>query len=137
MTQIRDRAIWAANQGRTYNVKDADAATTKLKPIRSNSKIPNVYISGEEMQQQLKLPEGYKMELFADEQMFPDLANPSQMAFDNKGRLWVSCMPSYPQYRIGDALPNDKILILEDTNGDGKADKQTVFAGWNRYPYGI
>ncbi len=127
MTAIRDQAIWATNQGMDFDIAAADAKTTKLKPVASNSDRPNVYVSGKEMEQKMTLPEGYKMELFADEKMFPDLANPSQMAFDNKGRLWVSCMPSYPQYKIGDELPNDKIIILEDTDNDGKADKQITF----------
>ena len=48
------------------------------------------------------------------------------MSFDNKGRLWVAIMPSYPHYKPGDTKPNDKILIFEDTDNDGKADKQTI-----------
>lgn len=68
------------------------------------------------------------MELFASEETFPDLAKPVRLAFDTRGRLWVATMPSYPAWRPGDAKPDDKILIFEDTDGDGKADKQTVFA---------
>lgn len=49
------------------------------------------------------------------------------MSFDNKGRLWVSTMPSYPLWKPGDPKPSDKLVILEDTDGDGKADKSTVF----------
>ena len=44
------------------------------------------------------------------------------MRFDNQGRLWVSTLPSYPHYKPGDDRPNDKILIYEDTNGDGEND---------------
>jgi len=73
------------------------------------------------------VPEGYKLQLFADEKRFPDLANPVQMAFDNQGRLWVACMPSYPHWKPGDPRPQDKLLIFEDTDGDGKADKQSTF----------
>jgi len=137
MTAIRDQALWAVNKGKAFDVAAADAKTTKLMPVSSNSNRPNVYISGKEMEQKMTLPKGYKMELFADEKMFPDLANPSQMAFDNKGRLWVSCMPSYPQYRIGDPVSDDKILILEDTDGDGKADKQTIFVDKIATPMGF
>ena len=50
-----------------------------------------------------------------------------QLSFDN-GRLSKATMASYPHYRIGDPLPEDKLIILEDTNNDGKADKQTNFA---------
>jgi mono/diheme cytochrome c family protein/glucose/arabinose dehydrogenase len=74
------------------------------------------------------VPAGYKVDLFASEEKFPDLANPVRLTFDNRGRLWVATMPSYPQWRPGDAKPDDKILIFEDTDGEGKADKQTVFA---------
>ena len=83
------------------------------------------------------MAEGYKIELFADEDRFPDLANPVQMAFDNKGRLWVSTMASYPHYRIGDPLPKDKLIIFEDTDNDGKADKQINFADDLHIPIGF
>jgi glucose/arabinose dehydrogenase len=59
------------------------------------------------------------------------------MSFDNRGRLWVAVMPSYPHWRPGDPRPNDKLLILEDTDGDGKADKQTVFADGLHLPIGF
>ena len=74
----------------------------------------------------LVLPPGYQANIFASEADF-DLANPVKMVFDPKGRLWVADMPSYPHYLPG-APPNDKILILEDTDGDGQADKQIIFA---------
>jgi len=60
-----------------------------------------------------------------------------QLSFDDKGRLWVATMPTYPHDRPGDALPDDKILIYEDTNGDGKADKETVFADKLHLPIGF
>ena len=58
------------------------------------------------------------------------------MTFDAKGRLWVTTMPSYPMYLPG-TKPNDKVLILEDTNDDGKADRCTVFADGLHVPIGI
>ena len=58
------------------------------------------------------------------------------MTFDAKGRLWVTTMPSYPMYLPGRPV-NDKVLIFEDTDGDGKADKQTVFADKLHVPTGI
>ncbi|MEN9633476.1 MAG: hypothetical protein RL077_1880, partial [Verrucomicrobiota bacterium] len=80
-----------------------------------------------EQQKDLKVAEGYSLNLFADEVEFPDLKSPVQMAFDARGRLWVVTMPSFP-HTVPGAQPRDKILILEDTNRDGKADKCTVFA---------
>ena len=71
---------------------------------------------------------GLKVELFASEKEFPELVNPVQMAFDTRGRLWVAAWKNYPHWQPKTPM-DDKLLILEDTNGDGKADKWTVFAG--------
>src|SRR5690606_23627269 len=84
---------------------------------------------------QFVLPEGFEIELFASEKDFP-MANPVAATFDAKGRLWVATMPSYPNYLLGNP-PNDKILVLEDTDGDGKADKHTVFADSLYLPLGF
>lgn len=82
-----------------------------------------------------KVHEGYEINLFASEKDFP-LHCPLAMAWDARGRLWVTTMPSYPQYLPG-KRPNDKILILEDTKGTGKADKCTIFADGLYLPTGI
>ena len=137
MTKIRDRAIWAANKGIAFNPVAEDAKTHKLKEIKTNSNRPVEYKTGKEVADMLEMAPGFKVELFADEKMFPELQNPSQMAFDNQGRLWVGCMGSYPHWKIGDSLPNDKIIILEDTNNDGKADKLTNFVENIHIPMGF
>ena len=84
---------------------------------------------------QFIIKDGYKIELFASEVDFP-IEKPVKITFDPKGRMWVATMPSYPQYYPG-APPNDKIIILEDTNHDGKADKHTVFADSLYMPLGF
>jgi putative heme-binding domain-containing protein len=76
---------------------------------------------------------GYEINLFAQE---PMLANPIHMTWDNRGRLWVACSWAYPQLKPGE-VANDKIIILEDTDGDGRADKSTVFADGLYMPTGI
>ena len=144
-TVIRDKAIWAKLQGKKYSVSGEDAKTSALPevptnylPPERNSKNGNIaYTPGPQAQTKIDVAEGYKIELFADEKTFPDLANPVQLSFDNKGRLWVATMASYPHYRIGDALPQDKLIIFEDTNNDGKADKQTNFADDLHIPIGF
>ena len=67
------------------------------------------------------------VELFASE---PMMANPTNIDIDHLGRVWVCEVINYRQFRNGDSKPReegDRILILEDTNGDAKADSQTVF----------
>ena len=141
LTAIRDTAIWLAARGEKLDLTVADKATTPLPPVKTNYNPEKngslTYLYGQDALSKLKVPPGYKIELFASEQEFPDLAKPMQMSFDGKGRLWVAVMPSYPHYKPGDAKPNDKILILEDTNNDGKADKQTVFADGLHLPLGF
>lgn len=143
MTVLRDQAIWAALKGESFDLVAADAETYQLPPVETNYTADNKkngtvdYRPGEVVETKLIPADGYKIELFASEKEFPDLANPVQLAFDNEGRLWVSTMQSYPHYRIGDPLPKDKLLILEDTDNDGKADKQTVFADDLHIPIGF
>ncbi|GAB3931720.1 PVC-type heme-binding CxxCH protein [Larkinella terrae] len=142
MTDIRDQAVWlAASKGQKTDLAVADKKTSPLPPVKTNFNPEKngslTYLYGNDALAKLKVPQGYKIELFASEQEFPDLAKPMQMSFDNKGRLWVACMPSYPHYKPGDTKPNDKIIILEDTNGDNKADKQTVFADHLHLPLGF
>jgi glucose/arabinose dehydrogenase/azurin len=142
MTAIRDQAIWATLQGKDFDLAAADAKTTELPPVETNYK-PSAkngtveYLPGPVAKTKIDVPDGYKIDLFASEQTFPDLKNPVQIAFDNKGRLWVATMESYPHYRIGDPKPKDKLLILEDTDNDGVADKQTIFADDLHIPIGF
>ena len=143
MTAIRDTAIWQALQGNTMDIAKADAQTSTLPPVETNFKLgdygrgKNQYLYSEEALSRFKMAPGYKIELFASEKEFPDLANPVQLSFDNKGRLWVAVMPSYPHYKPGDNRPNDKLIILEDENKDGKADKQITWVDGLHLPVGF
>ena len=142
MTRNRDEAIWAALKGEKYDLAAADAKTSKLPTVETNyapsAKNGTVdYRSGRLVETQIDVPKGYQIELFASEEWFPELANPVQCAFDNKGRLWVATMASYPHYRIGDPKPQDKLIIFEDTDNDGRADKQINFADDLHIPIGF
>ena len=70
------------------------------------------------------LADGLDISLFASE---PMVANPIHMNFDNKGQLWVATSPIYPHIKPG-SRPRDEIIVLADTDGDGVADRRTVFA---------
>ena len=73
----------------------------------------------------LRVPTGYSVNLYASEEDFP-LANPMALNFDAQGRLWVANTPTWPQPVPGQQ-PADSIVILEDTDHDGAADRHTVF----------
>ncbi|MEM7573714.1 MAG: PVC-type heme-binding CxxCH protein, partial [Bacteroidota bacterium] len=133
---------WSYLKGENYDLAQADNRTPSLPPVITNYEVPQGmspprYLYGQEALGKITVPEGYNIELFASEREFPDLANPVQISFDNQGRLWVAVMPSYPHYRPGDDRPNDKLLILEDTDQDGKADRQIVFADSLHLPIGF
>ncbi len=77
--------------------------------------------------------DGFEVNLYASE---PMVAKPIQINFDPAGRLWVASSSVYPQVRPGEA-PDDKIVVLEDADGDGRADKSTVFAEGLLIPTGV
>ncbi|MEO5603238.1 MAG: PVC-type heme-binding CxxCH protein [Cyclobacteriaceae bacterium] len=141
MTAIRDQAIWQASKGIKTDLKANDDKTTTLPPVQTNYNPKEngslEYLYGQDALDKFDLVPGYKIELFASEKEFADVANPVQLSFDNKGRLWIATMPSYPHYKPGDSKPNDKLIILEDTDNDGKADKETVFADGLHLPVGF
>jgi mono/diheme cytochrome c family protein/glucose/arabinose dehydrogenase len=142
MCAVRDQAIWAAAQGKPFDLAAADAKTIALPEIKTNYRPSRKngtteYLYGDDALASFTTAPGYKIELFASEKEFPNLANPVQIAFDNQGRLWVATMPTYPHWRPGDPKPNDKLLIYEDTDNDGKADKEIVFADRLHLPTGF
>lgn len=82
------------------------------------------------------IADGFSVNLFASSEDFPELINPLQIAFDKRGRLWVATFSYYP-IPVPGVEPDDKILIFEDTDGDGVADKRTVFADGLLLPDGF
>jgi putative heme-binding domain-containing protein len=80
-----------------------------------------------------QVADGFEITLWAEN---PQLDKPIQMNFDPQGRLWVVSSEVYPQIEPGQ-IANDKVLILEDTNGSGRANKSTVFVEGLMVPTGI
>ncbi len=82
-------------------------------------------LTPEESKKLIQVPKGFELSLFASE---PDIINPIAMEWDESGRLWVIETVDYPNtVRNEDGVGDDRIKICEDTDGDGKADKFTVF----------
>jgi putative heme-binding domain-containing protein len=139
MTANRDRLVWAAAQGKPYTVDDHN--TPPFVSIKTNKPGDgpggaHLYLDPEKAIDKMKVGKGMKVNLFASEKDFPELVNPVQMSFDPQGRLWVAVWPTYPHWKPKEAM-NDKILILEDTKGTGRADKCTVFADGLHCPTGF
>jgi putative membrane-bound dehydrogenase-like protein len=82
-------------------------------------------LSPAESMKHLSVPGGFRVELFAAE---PDIVKPITINWDERGRAWIAETLDYPNNKHPDGQGHDRILIAEDTNGDGKADKFTVFA---------
>ena len=148
MTENRDKKIWALASGESVPDKIDDSNTLPFINPKSNvggpkdrqrrlGKLGSLdYRPAAEQVSKFKLAEGYEINVFATEEDFPDLANPVSLNFDAKGRMWVTTMPSYPHWKPKTKL-NDKLLILTDTDSDGKADQCKVFADGLYVPTGF
>ncbi len=98
----------------------------------AQDKPPGPALSPAEAIAKMKVPDGFAVELVASE---PDLVNPVAFTFDEKGRIWVTESLEYPRKQPGKG--DDRIKVLEDTDGDGKADKFSIFADGLNIPSGI
>ena len=152
MTTNRDRRIWAITQspGQFANSPRTrpavlppvdDSNTPPFIPVPTNKPGPgpngsHVFLGGEEEISKMRPGKGLKVNLFASEEMFPELVEPVQMAFDTRGRLWVGAWPNYPHWKPKSEM-NDKLLIFEDSDQDGRADKCKTFAGNLHNPTGF
>ncbi len=93
-----------------------DPLNDKGRPVATTESVPPV-----EAAKRMTLPPGFQVQVVASE---PDVAQPVAFATDDRGRLWVLENTNYPNCP---GEPKDRILIFDDTDGDGKADKRTVF----------
>ena len=127
MVSNRDQRIWELAQGKSFAGRPVDDSNVPAMPATKESKGANEWMTPANELAAFKVDPRFEVNLFASEEMFPEIANPIQLRWDTRGRLWVSCSQAYPHLYPGQE-PNDRILILEDTDGDGKADKCTVWA---------
>ncbi|HEY3392299.1 MAG TPA: PVC-type heme-binding CxxCH protein [Lacipirellulaceae bacterium] len=93
---------------------------------------PNEPFSAEEALERMTVPDGFNVELVARE---PDVVNPVAMTFDDRGRIWITESVEYPRKPAGRG--RDRVKILEDTDGDRRADKIRIFADGLNIPSGV
>jgi len=139
MTANRDNVIWAAANGKTIKVDDSNLPDPI--PVISNKQGQleggqHEFLGGEEAIEMMTMHSGMEIGLFASEEQFPELVNPVQSAVDTDGRLWVAAWPTYPHWNPREKM-NDKLLILPDDDGDGKADRCITFADGLHNPTGF
>ncbi len=133
-TANRDKAVWAAAKGSEMKVVDDNLPTVSSVPPNRKEAVP--YLGGEEAIPSLTLPKGCKIELVASEETYPELVNPVQMAFDTRGRLWISAWPSYPE-STPTAKVFDKLLVFDLDPKTGKAAKCTTYLDGLNCPTGF
>ncbi len=136
MVAIRDQRVWDTARGEPVSATIDDSTTRPVYDVPTNFTEPVRILPPEEAVKQFQLPPGYAINLFAGEGQFPELENPVQLNFDARGRLWVLTMPDYPMFQPPNR-PNDRLLILEDVDQDGRADQLTVFADGLHVPTGF
>ena len=135
---------WASAKGEVFDSRPRVPAGVKAAATEPAPSAIPMYVAGErwgvmgealrtmqkplepaESAKHLALPRGLRAELFVSE---PEIAKPIAMTWDHRGRLWIAETADYPNELKSAGRGRDRIKICEDTDGDGKADKFTVFA---------
>ena len=139
MAANRDKVIWEAAQGRESKADDSNLP----KPLEVKTNKPgeleggrHKFLGAAEAIEKMTVHSGMKVNVFASEEQFSDLANPVQSAVDTDGRLWVAAWPTYPHWNPLGAM-NDKLLIFPDEDHDGVADRCITFADGLHNPTGF
>ncbi|MEX2140266.1 MAG: PVC-type heme-binding CxxCH protein [Pirellulales bacterium] len=105
-----------------------DSTRSSPRPLSSQSQSPD------EAQKSFELPSGYRIELMAAEPLVQD---PVAIEWGADGKLWVAEMADYPYGLDGKMSPGGRVRYLEDTDGDGKPDRSTVFLDKINFPTGV
>ncbi len=126
MCATRDRRIWDIARGRAVAEKPDDSNLPEM-PAVNESRGANEWLPADKEREAFKVDPRFAVNLFAGEERFPEIANPIQCRWDSRGRMWVSTSQAYPHVYPG-MEPRDRLVILEDTDGDGTADASKVFA---------
>ncbi|HRQ89190.1 MAG TPA: ThuA domain-containing protein [Bacteroidia bacterium] len=112
-------------------VKDGNVANYEKRPEPLTFQKP---FSTKGSLERTQVPADLRLEVFASD---PDIGKPIAMAWDERGRCWLAETSDYPHEVAPDGFGGDRIRILEDTDGDGRADKFTVFAEGLNIPTGL
>lgn len=109
------------------------AAAVQESPFHAHVR-PTEPLTPELERDSFDVPDGFRVDLVAAE---PDIFKPMNLAFDTRGRLWVTVSQEYPFAAPADRPGRDAVKILEDRDGDGRADRVTTFADGLNIPIGV
>ena len=126
LVKEKDYEIQQLKQSQSYFVEIETIKPWNPPKTYADDEVPN-FIPEPNVEAELaafRISDEFELNLFAKD---PMIANPINVNWDTKGRAWVATSSTYPHIVPG-REPNDKIIILEDTDNDGQADKHTVFA---------
>ena len=129
-TANRDQRVWAVARGGDLTVADNNLPAQLEVKTNIPGPLPggkHLYLGGKDAIGKMKIAEGMQVNLFASEEMFPEMIKPVQMAVDTNGRLFASVWPSYPHWNPTEPR-RDRIVCLPDDDGDGVADRCVTFA---------
>ncbi|REA60134.1 dehydrogenase [Dyadobacter luteus] len=124
------RSAHTALDAKKFEYREAQLPNYEQRPGPQLQQMP---VSVEESVKHIQVPAGFDFSVFAHE---PDVMHPIDMAWDEKGRMYVMITKDYPNERKQEG-GSDYILVCEDTNGDGKADKFSRFAEGLSIPTGM
>lgn len=136
MVANRERKVWDIAQGKTTDLKVDDSNLKPVPETPTTMKGDPKINTPEEERKTFTVLDGFEVSLFASEEQFKELQKPVQLTFDARGRMWVTTIPTYPHLFPGQE-PQDKLLILTDKDGDGKAEECKTFADNLYLPTGL
>ncbi len=125
------RSVWSSASAHWFGLVLILVTAGLLPAQRDLKEIPDP--DPELERRALQVAEGFEINLFVAD---PKIAKPIHMNFDAEGRLCIASSEVYPQIRPGE-VANDKILVVEDNDGDGRADRTRVFADGLLIPTGV
>ncbi|MGI8965133.1 MAG: PVC-type heme-binding CxxCH protein, partial [Limisphaerales bacterium] len=121
LIEAKEQNIARLLKGETLSVV-SDKIPAKMQWVSTDQPLPEFEVAS-----------GFEVKLFAKN---PQLAKPIHMNFDPRGRLWIVSSEVYPQIEPGQKA-SDKVLILEDADHDGIAEKSTIFVDGLLIPTGV
>jgi putative heme-binding domain-containing protein len=135
MTSMLSKPVFTVCLGlAAFGLAALGLAALGLQAVASPPVAPTEALTPDEERAKFKLPPGFEIQLVASE---PEIQKPMNLAFDTRGRLWVTHSIEYPFAAAPGITPRDGLTVLEGFGPDGRATKATLFADSLNIPIGV